>query len=138
MGRRIFVDAQWWIARANPRDPWATLAAQIASTLGDAVLVTTDEVLVEFMTGLSGGGEFQRRRAARLCRELLGDGRVRVFPQSRTSFLAGLEFFEDRPDKGYSLVDCISMVVMRDLQIREVLTADHHFEQEGFVALMRR
>lgn len=48
------------------------------------------------------------------------------------------EVFADRPDKGYSLVDCISMVVMRDRGIAEVLSADHHFIQEGFVALLTR
>ena len=55
-----------------------------------------------------------------------------VQPQSRESFLAGLRLYEQRNDKGYSLVDCISMTTMRRQGILEILTNDHHFRQEGF------
>lgn len=41
------------------------------------------------------------------------------------------------PDKDWSLTDCISFVVMKDLKITEALTGDHHFEQAGFVALLK-
>jgi hypothetical protein len=62
---------------------------------------------------------------------------VRVTPQSRESFLGGLPLYRARPDKGYSLVDCISMYTMRKEGLTEVLTNDRHFEQEGFRALFR-
>jgi predicted nucleic acid-binding protein len=58
---------------------------------------------------------------------------VRIVPQSMASFQAGLMLYRSRPDKGYSLVDCISMRTMRE----EGLTNDRHFEQEGFRALFR-
>jgi predicted nucleic acid-binding protein len=61
-----------------------------------------------------------------------------VVAQSRRSFLEGLRLYGERLDKGYSLVDCISMSAMRRHRIREVLTNDRHFEQEGFVILMDR
>jgi predicted nucleic acid-binding protein len=60
-----------------------------------------------------------------------------VIPQSRSSFLAGLDLYTQRPDKGYSLVDCISMQTMRKEGLTEVLSNDRHFEQEGFRALFR-
>lgn len=68
---------------------------------------------------------------------LLGSSAVRVIPQSRESFLAGLRLYRARPDKGYSLTDCISMETMRKEELTEVLTNDRHFEQEGFRALFR-
>jgi hypothetical protein len=37
----------------------------------------------------------------------------------------------------WGLVDCVSFVIMRSLGIREAFTADRHFEQAGFVALLR-
>jgi predicted nucleic acid-binding protein len=58
-------------------------------------------------------------------------------PQIRESFLSGLQLYRDRPDKGYSLTDCISMQTMRREELTEVLTNDRHFEQEGFRALFR-
>lgn len=136
--RFVFADTQWWVATANPADAYARLAASIVPTLRDATLVTTDEVIIESMGFLSGKGEFQRRRASRLLRAVINNRRIRVEPQSRASLLRGFELFDDRPDKAYSLVDCISMATMREMEITEVLTGDRHFEQEGFVALMRR
>lgn len=56
--------------------------------------------------------------------------------QSHNSFLAGLALYEARPDKSYSLTDCISMVTMRQHGISEVLTRDTHFMQEGFTPLI--
>ena len=46
----------------------------------------------------------------------------------------GLKLYAERPDKDWSLTDCISFVVMREHQITEALTGDHHFEQAGFKA----
>lgn len=47
-----------------------------------------------------------------------------------------IALLEARPDKAYSLCDAISFVVMRDRNITEALTLDHHFEQEGFQRLL--
>jgi len=78
-----------------------------------------------------------RRKAVMNARRILDDPGVRVVPQSRESFLSGMALYEARPDKGYSLVDCISMQTMRLQGLTEVLTNDRHFEQEGFRVLFR-
>jgi len=44
---------------------------------------------------------------------------------------------ESRPDKEYSLTDCLSMLTMRREGMTEVLTNDHHFTQEGFQILFQ-
>ena len=68
---------------------------------------------------------------------MLNDPELEVVPQSRDSFLSGLSLYRKRPDKEFSLVDCTSMEAMREREIFEVLTHDHHFIQEGFTALLR-
>ena len=70
-------------------------------------------------------------------RRLLTNPKIRVIPQSRESFLAGLDLYQARPDKGYSLADCIAIETVRREGITEALTNDRHFEQEGFRALFR-
>jgi uncharacterized protein len=50
---------------------------------------------------------------------------------------AGVDLFRERPDKDWSLTDCISFVVMQREGISEALTGDKHFEQAGFVALLK-
>jgi len=68
---------------------------------------------------------------------ILQDTRVEVVPQTRDLFRAGYDLYRKRPDKGYSLTDCVSMIVMQRYGIMDVLTNDAHFMQEGFHALMR-
>jgi predicted nucleic acid-binding protein len=88
--------------------------------------------LTEYLTFFSTASERFRREVAESVVDLLASSVIRVIPQSRGSFLAGLELYRARPDKGYSLVDCISMQTMRQEGLTEVLTNDRHFEQEGF------
>jgi len=135
--RLVFADTQFWVALANPSDPRAVRSRQVALSVGDARIFTTDEVLVEFLGFFSKSGPLLRRKAAELCRAVLADPGITVVSQTRDSFLRGMDLYESRPDKGYSLVDCVSMAVMREAGITEVLTADNHFVQEGFVALLR-
>jgi predicted nucleic acid-binding protein len=94
-------------------------------------------VLVEVVNALSSPGTALRRHVGRMVRDLLEDPQVEVVLQSHSSFLTGLELHEKRPDKGYSLTDCISMQVMKERGITEALTHDHHYEQEGFITLIR-
>ena len=77
-----------------------------------------------------------RRRAAALVRNLYKKATVTVHPQTRDTLLTGLALYEARPDKGYSLADCISMEMMRQEGITEILTHDNHFTQEGFTVLL--
>jgi uncharacterized protein len=134
--REVFADTFYWVALSNPDDTRYRDAVAIDRTLVEARIFTTDEVLVEFLTFFS-ADPWQRGRAAATVRRLLNKPEVRVVAQSRKSFLSGMQLYEARPDKGYSLTDCISMATMRREGLTEVLTNDRHFEQEGFRALFR-
>jgi uncharacterized protein len=134
----VFADTLYWIAIARPNDPWAAAARQARSAVDNATLVTTDEVLSEFLTALSGGGPALRQTAVKMVRTILSSPDVRVVPQARQSFLSGLAHYESRADKSYSMVDCTSMHAMRENGITHALTNDHHFSQDGFVVLIER
>ena len=136
--KSVFVDTVYWIARANPKDSWRGSAQRAYNRLpAGAGLVTTDEVLTEFLTSFS-RDRSMREQAAEFVREVMADRRVEVVPQTRDSFLKGLDRYEARLDKGYSMQDCISMSVMESMSITDVLTLDGHFTQEGFNILMER
>ncbi|HLN33191.1 MAG TPA: hypothetical protein VK395_36005 [Gemmataceae bacterium] len=133
---RVFADAVYWVALAHRKDQWHEKALQVSQRLGPVTIVTTDEVLNEFLAFFSDYGSELRLVTARTVRELFMDMMVQVIPQSRQTFLAGLALYEARPDKSYSLTDCISMSTMRGQEITEVLTHDMHFTQEGFTILL--
>ena len=134
--RTVFADTAYWIALSNPKDQLHKTAKTVREKLGNAHLVTTDEVLIEFLNAFSISGETVRRQIARIVRQILGDAGVTVMSASRESFLMGLQFYERRLDKGYSLTDCVSMTVMKASGIREALSADSHFQQEGHTILL--
>lgn len=136
--KKAFVDSSYWIAVANPKDQWSEAARHARRSLGDAILFTTDEVLIEFLTALSRGGPTLRQAAAKMVRAILANVNVRVIPQTREGFLKGLTRYEGREDKEYSLTDCVSMDVIESHALTEVLTNDHHFEQEGFTVLIKK
>jgi uncharacterized protein len=134
--RRVFADTVYWIALANPLDQWHRSAAQASRTLGGTEIVTTEEVLTEFLAHFSGHGRAVRAGAVRYAERIMANPDIVVRPQSHASFAGGFALYKARPDKAYSLTDGISMETMRAEGISEILTHDNHFTQEGFTILL--
>ncbi len=134
--KSVFVDTFYWIAFANPQDTWHIRVRAIHQSLMQTRLVTTDEVLTEFLNYFSTAGSYTRSGIFQRVQSILQNEQIQVIPQTRESFLAGLALYSQRFDKSYSLTDCISMHIMLQLQITEVLTRDKHFTQEGFTVLL--
>ena len=132
----VFADTIYWVAITHRKDQWHQAAVSVSRTLANCHLVTTDEVLTEVLAAFCEAGPLLRRRAASLVRNLHKKTTVTVHPQTRDTFLTALNLYETRPDKGYSLTDCISMEAMRREGITEILTHDQHFTQEGFLRLL--
>lgn len=131
-----FVDAQYFIAIFQETDQWHEQAIAVEARISDHRFVTTDGVLTEVLNYFCGFGSVVRKEVAGLVEDVITDQNFQVIEQTRTLFLNGLELYRSRPDKGYSLTDCISMNVCREMGIDEVLTRDNHFVQEGFRILL--
>ncbi len=134
--RLVFADTFYWISFVNPKDEYHQQAIKVFAAIQPCKIITTDDVLVELLAFYSKSGFQLRQRTTKLIRGILNCSDIQVISQSHESFLNGLELYENRLDKGYSLTDCISMNVMKQLQIVEVLTHDKHFSQEGFTILL--
>jgi predicted nucleic acid-binding protein len=132
----LFVDTLHLVALVNPKDQWHRKSVEVETAARNNNLVTTEDILTEFLNFYAEHGEFMRRKVSTFVREILLDVRVRIVPRSETTFLEALELYESRLDKGYSLTDCVSMNVCRVFGITEILTHDQHFEQEGFTVLL--
>ena len=65
-----------------------------------------------------------------------GDVNTKIVPATQALFHRGLERYAARPDKDWTLTDCISFVVMEDEGITDALTGDQHFVQAGFKVLL--
>lgn len=130
----VFADTSYCVALLSSRDRCHTTAVDFTRNFTGR-LVTTAWVLTELGNFLSRGRN--RRIYAGFVADLLSDSRVDVTEPSMGLFREGLDLFLSRPDKEWSLTDCISIVVLQNRKLSDVLTADHHFEQAGFHCLLK-
>jgi len=136
--KRLFADTAYWIALTNSFDQYHATAVEVSSALGNCHIFTTEAVLTEFLNALADKGPLVRAAAVKMVGAIMTNPDVTVIPQNRRTFSRSLAFYKARPDKGYSLTDCGSMLLMRTRRLSQALTTDRHFEQEGFIALLRR
>ena len=134
--RKIFADSAYWIALINPTDQWRPNAMTVSRELKNFSIITTDEILTETLNYFAESGEYFRGIVTREIEKILLNQDVEIADATHENFLNGFELYKNRLDKGYSLTDCISMNIMRERQIFEILTHDHHFTQEGFQILL--
>jgi predicted nucleic acid-binding protein len=130
----IFADTSYFVAANSPRDSAHALAKELGKEL-DSGIITTEYILVETSNFFTHPA--LRSIQSQIVRELRNSPSSQIIPSSSDLFDRGLALFESRPDKEWSLTDCISFIVMGDLGLAEALTADHHFEQAGFIALLK-
>lgn len=131
----IFVDTGLLLAIVQPRDSLHERALSGLATLAGEELVVTEYILVEVANALSKGS--RRPRAQMIADQVRHSGDYRFTPASPALLEAGLRLHRSRPDKDWSLTDCISFHVMQERDITRALAHDEHFEQAGFVALLR-
>jgi uncharacterized protein len=93
----VFADTFYWIELTRSEDAAYTRVKQISDHI-----VTTEEVLAEYLTFFCGWPEYLRREVASNVEVILTDPTVRVIPQSHDSFVSGFELYKSRPDKGYN------------------------------------
>jgi hypothetical protein len=129
-----FADTFYFLAMLNPKDEAYPRATALTASLRRP-LVTTTWVLTEVADALAHTRD--RLLFPVFLSSLRADSRATVVPTSDDLFGRGVALYSARPDKQWSLTDCISFTLMRQLGIEEALTADHHFEQAGFRAMLR-
>jgi predicted nucleic acid-binding protein len=130
----IFVDTGYWIALFNARDELHQRAMHWASFLREP-MVTTDLVLVETANYLTHC--LERERLHTFMDAIPRTQAIEILAGSGELIEKGMRLHRSRPDKPWSLVDCVSFTVMEQRSIRRALAYDHHFEQAGFEALLR-
>lgn len=98
-------------------------------------IVTTEFILLELGNACARAEDHADFLA--LVAGMRGSPRVKIIPLGPELFNRGLERMRERSDKDWSLTDCISFVAMKDEGLREALTGDQHFEQAGFLGVVK-
>lgn len=131
----IFVDTGFFLALAQERDALHQRALAWASCCAEPLLVT-EFVLLEMVNSMS--APIDRAKAHAMVHAIRSSGGYEVIAIAPHLFDAGLQLHAMRPDKKWSLTDCISFVAMDERKVSRALAYDRHFEQAGFEALLRR
>ena len=128
----VFADTFFYLALLDQRDPAYERA--LAQSKVKRPIVTTEFILLELGNACSRAEDHADFLA--LLAGIRSSPRMRVIPLDSGLLQRGLDLFAERLDKNWSLTDCISFLVMQDEGLSEALTADGHFEQAGFKALL--
>lgn len=137
MTTEVFLDAGYAIALSSSSDQFHKRAVALAQWLekSKTKLITTRAVLLEIGNALS--RQRYRQAAVRLLAAIEADPNIEIVPLSEQLYIRALQFYSERPDKEWGMVDCISFLVMQEREIVAALTTDNHFHQAGFRVLLR-
>lgn len=128
-----FADTVFWIGLVILADQYHS-SAQAWSQRITGRIVTTRAVLLEVANALARPA--WRASGIALLKHLSTRVDVEIVPVDAHLWSRGWNLYCDRADKSWSLTDCISFKVMEDQKLVDALTADEHFRQAGFRALM--
>jgi uncharacterized protein len=129
----VFADSVFWIALIVRNDQHHSRARQW-SQLVNGRIVTTSAVLLETANALSRPA--WRSSAIALIDHISTRSDVDIVETTDDLWNRGWKLYCGRPDKGWSLTDCMSFVVMEENELKDALTADEHFRQAGFRAVL--
>jgi predicted nucleic acid-binding protein len=129
-----FADTYFFIALLFETDEAHALARTLASGLSRPVY-TSMWVLTEVADAMAIPG--RRENFSPFLRMLRANPQVIIAPADSTLFDRAVALYDQRPDKEWSLTDCVSFIIMQDFHLIDALTGDHHFRQAGFNPLMK-
>jgi hypothetical protein len=135
----VFADTSGWASWLDRSQPFHATARAIVDERCDAgaKFVTTNYVLAELVALLTRPLRVPRPVQIQLMADLRAASWVTIIHLDRDAEDQVWQFWGDRPDKEWSWVDCASFVVMGQLSLTEALTTDHHFEQAGYLRLLK-
>ena len=93
-------------------------------------------ILSEYVA-LTNARRFPRLSSLAFLSDITTSPEVKVVWVNEALHLLAIDFLRARADKSYSLCDAVSFELMRQHKIVEALTTDRHFEQAGFIRLLK-
>ena len=135
--KTVFADTGYWIALLDPQDTLHFKAINLSRALTQVQIYTSEMVLTEVLNHFSKHGNFLRYASVNFIEKMQENQSITIIPQTNDIFQQALILYKQRPDQAWSHTDCSSFCIMAQQNILEALAYDKHFEQAGFIALLR-
>jgi uncharacterized protein len=136
----LFIDTSGWASLFVASQPYHSPAEQYfrAFIQQNRKIYTTNYVITELVALLNSPLKVPRPQIFEIVDAIKSSVYVEVIHIDSKTDASAWQLCKDRLDKAWSLVDCSSFVVMKDQKIQEALTTDQHFEQAGFIRLLKQ
>lgn len=129
----MLIDTSGLLCLHYPTEPLHSLACTAYKRA--TVRVTHSYIIAEYVA-LANARRFPRSSILAFVIDLLDNPDIETVWINESLYRKAIDLLMIRQDKSYSLCDSISFVLMRERRIKEALTTDRHFEQEGFIRLL--
>lgn len=130
----MLIDTSGWLCLYHKDEPQHVEAVVVFEKATS--YLTTSYILAEFVPLAQVRG-LPRAKSLEFTQKILADPTVEIVWVGEEMHTKGVDFLLSRQDKTYSLCDAISFLLMRQYGLTKALTTDRHFEQEGFVRLLK-
>jgi predicted nucleic acid-binding protein len=135
--KTVFADTGYWIALLDPQDTLHQKAIDLSIALAKGRICTSEVVFTEVLKHIAKRGSYLKQAAIALTQCVQENPAVEIVCQTSDLFQQAFLLYKQRPDQAWSHTDCASFCIMQQQNILEALAYDKHFEQAGFVALLR-
>lgn len=135
--KTVFADTGYWLAMINNRDSLHQKARQLTQEINPIKIITSEMIFSELLDSFSKQGSFLKQATINLIYRSYHNPNLEIIPQTPQLFREALNLYHQRLDQRWSHTDCSSFIIMKDYQITEALAYDKHFEQAGYIALLR-
>lgn len=136
---KLFVDTSGWASFFNSKEPTHRQAAQILMTAyrDRYTVVTSNYILAELVALLHSPLRIPRSKIFAIVDTIKASPYLEIVHIDLATDSDAWDLCKSRIDKAWSLVDCSSFIIMQQHKIQQALTTDHHFDQAGFIRLLK-
>ena len=135
----LFVDTSGWASLFVNTQPYYPQAEQYfrLAVQQEKIIYTTNYVITELVALLNSPLRVEQSRIFEIVDAIKTVAYVEVIHIDDVTDALAWKLCKSRVDKAWSLVDCTSFIVMKHKGCQEALTTDRHFEQAGFIRLLK-
>lgn len=136
---KLFIDTSGWASLFVTQELFHDRTSQLFNQAIQKrhALITSNYILSELVALLHSPLRQPRYRIFEIVDAIRKASYIETLHIDRDIDEAAWDLCKQRIDKSWSLVDCSSFIIMQRNEIQTALTTDHHFEQAGFIRLLK-
>jgi predicted nucleic acid-binding protein len=132
VNNKVFIDTGAWYAVADKADQFHSVAVKHLQYLfsNRSSLITTNLIIHE--TTMLMSRKLSKKSAIQFLDTIYNDESVTVLQNNEILEGRAYKIFKKFSDQDFSITDCVSFIVSKDLLVKRVFSFDNHFKVMKF------